>query len=53
MLVITVGHFDRKTEMFPVNLAVYVDNEKAIQKAVLETNRTEADLRGDASVRCF
>lgn len=33
--------------MFPVSPAVCVDNGEAMQKAVLETNRTEADPRGD------
>lgn len=45
---------DKATEMFPVSLAVCVNNEVAVQKAVSETSGsaqdTEAAMRGDASV---
>lgn len=45
---------DKATGMFPVSLAVCVNNEVAVQKAVSETSGsvqdTEAAMQGDASV---
>lgn len=38
VLVVTGGHTDKETEMFPVMLAVCVSDEAAMQKAVSETN---------------